>query len=72
MKRKFVEIEKKKELAIWSKKLADIERERAISFSINGNPEVKTVNKTIIQKILRESKLVLLFIEIYSRQTYGY
>ena len=53
-------------MTIWSKILADIEVEKTLSFATSGNPERKTANKTMIQKILRELKLALPIIEVYS------
>ncbi len=72
VKKKFLEIEEERELTIWSKKLADIEVERAVSFSTSGNLRLETANETVIQKILREAKFALSFGEVYSRQTYGH
>ena len=59
-------------MAVWSKKLADIEAEGAASFSTSGNLRLEAANETVIQKILRESKLALPFVEVYSGQTYGH
>ncbi len=72
VKKKFLEIEEESELAVWSKKLADIEAERAAGFSTSGNLRVEAANETAIKKILRESKLALPFVEVYSRQTYAH
>lgn len=72
LKKKFSELEKERELAVWSKKLADIEAEKAAGFVTSGDPEGEAANETMIQKILRESKLALPFVEVYSGQTYGH
>ncbi len=72
VKKKILEIEKERKLAVRSKKLADNEAERAAYFSTSGNLRVETANKTVIQKILRESKLALPFVQVYSGQTYGH
>ena len=45
VKKKFLEIEEKKKLAVWSKKLADIEPERAAGFSTSENPRVEAASK---------------------------
>ena len=72
VKKKLLEIEEEKKLAVWSKELADIEAERAAGFSTSENLKVEAANKTVIQKILRQSKLALPFVGVYSRQIYGH
>lgn len=51
MKKKFAKLEEEKELAVWAKKLADMEAKKAAGFSTSRNPEVKAKNETIAQKI---------------------
>lgn len=72
LKKKFSELEKAKKLAVQSKKLADIKAKKAAGFVISRNPEKEATNEPIIQKISRKSKFALLFVEVYSRQTYSY
>lgn len=72
IKKKFSQLEEEKELAVWSKKLADMEAEKAAGFPTSRNPEVEAADETITQKILRESKLALPLVEVYSGQTYGH
>lgn len=49
-----------------------METEKAAGFVTSKNLEKKAVNKTMIQKILCKSKFALLFVKVYSEQTYGY
>ncbi len=69
VKKKFLEIEEEKKLAIWSKKLTDIKAEEAAGFSTSENPRMEAASETVIQKILQESKLALPFVEVYSWET---
>lgn len=51
IKKKFTKLEKKKKLAIWSKKLVDMKAKKAVGFSTARNLEVEAENKIIAQKI---------------------
>ena len=72
MKKKFTKLEEEKELAVWSKKLANMEAEKAIRFSIFRNLEFKAKNEIIAQKIYRQSQRALPIVEVYLRQIYGH
>lgn len=66
MKKRFAKLKEEKELALWSRKLADTEVEKAAGLFTSRNSEIETEKETIAQKIHCESKLALLVLEVYS------
>ena len=66
MKTKFADLEEEKELVLWSKKVANIEAEKAAGFSTSRNLEVEVEKEIIAHKFHRESKLALSVVDVYS------
>ena len=74
VRRKLAGLEEERELVMLTRKLSEIEAEKAAGFpTIRISPEIETSNETVIQKqILQESKLAVPFAKAYSGQTYAH